>query len=324
MSTKVKSLVKRIAGVLMTIGISTNAAAYPDKPINLVVVFGAGGTSDVVARQVGQSLGDVLKSEVVVLNRPGAGGNIGATSVAKSVADGHTLLAGFPGLTTNGALYQKLGYDPENDFIPISLVASAPNVIVVPATSGATTLKEFIAQAGQKPAGLSFGSAGAGSSSHLAGELLKEITGLNFTHVPYKGGTPALVDLASGRLDLMIIPLPEAINLINSGKIKALALASDRRSKLTPNIPTTSEAGLNNFVVGSWYGLLAPRGTPDNVVATLSNATSKALKSESLNKNFDASGIEMVASTPDEFRKFLADETKRWQAVIEKNKIRLD
>ena len=308
----------------MTIGISTNAAAYPDKPINLVVVFGAGGTSDVVARQVGQSLGDVLKSEVVVLNRPGAGGNIGATSVAKSVADGHTLLAGFPGLTTNGALYQKLGYDPENDFIPISLVASAPNVIVVPATSGATTLKEFIAQAGQKPAGLSFGSAGAGSSSHLAGELLKEITGLNFTHVPYKGGTPALVDLASGRLDLMIIPLPEAINLINSGKIKALALASDRRSKLTPNIPTTSEAGLNNFVVGSWYGLLAPRGTPDNVVATLSNATSKALKSESLNKNFDASGIEMVASTPDEFRKFLADETKRWQAVIEKNKIRLD
>jgi tripartite-type tricarboxylate transporter receptor subunit TctC len=324
MNIKMKSFIKRIAGVLIAFGISTNAAAYPDKPINLVVVFGAGGTSDVVARQVGQSLSEVLKSEVVVLNRPGAGGNVGATFVAKSVADGYTLLAGFPGLTTNAALYQKLGYDPEKDFVPISLVASAPNVIVVPATSTATTLKEFIAQAGQKPAGLSFGSAGAGSSSHLAGELLKEITGLNFTHVAYKGGTPALVDLASGRLDLMIIPLPEAINLINSGKIKPLALASDRRSKLIPNVPTTREAGLNDFVVGSWYGLLAPRGTPDKVVAALSNATSKALKSEGINKNFDASGIEMVASTPDEFRKFLADETKRWQAVIEKNKIRLD
>lgn len=319
-----KSFLKMIAGLFVGLGISATANAYPDKPINLVVVFGPGGTSDVVARQVGQSLGDVLKAEVVVLNRPGAGGNVGATFVAKSVADGYTLLAGFPGLTTNGALYQKLNYDPEKDFVPISRVASAPNVIVVPATSSATNLKDFIAQANQKPGGLSFGSAGAGSSSHLAGELLKEITGLNLTHVAYKGGTPALVDLASGRLDLMIIPLPEAITLINSGKIKPLALASDRRSKLIPNVPTTSEAGLNNFVVGSWYGLLAPRGTPEQVVAVLSNATAKALKSDSLIKNFDASGIEMVASTPDEFKKFLTDETKRWRTVIEKNNIRLD
>jgi tripartite-type tricarboxylate transporter receptor subunit TctC len=318
------SFLKLITGLFISLSISTAATAYPDKPINLVVVFGAGGTSDVVARQVGQSLGDVLKTEVVVLNRPGAGGNVGAATVAKSVADGYTLLAGFPGLTTNGALYQKLNYDPEKDFVPISRVASAPNVIVVPGTSTATTLKDFIAQANQKPAGLSFGSAGAGSSSHLAGELLKEITGLNLTHVAYKGGTPALVDLASGRLDLMIIPLPEAVNLINTGKIKPLALASESRSKLIPNVPTTSEAGLKNFVVGSWYGLLAPRGTPDQVVAVLSNATAKALKSESLIKNFDTNGIELVASTPDEFRKFLLDETKRWEAVIKKNKIRLD
>lgn len=319
-----KSFLKMVAGLFVGLGISATANAYPDKPINLVVVFGPGGTSDVVARQVGQSLGDVLKTEVVVLNRPGAGGNVGATFVAKSVADGYTLLAGFPGLTTNGALYQKLSYDPEKDFVPISRVASAPNVIVVPATSSATNLKDFIAQGNQKPGGLSFGSAGAGSSSHLAGELLKEITGLNLTHVAYKGGTPALVDLASGRLDLMIIPLPEAITLINSGKIKPLALASDHRSKLIPNVPTTSEAGLNNFVVGSWYGLLAPRGTPEQVVAVLSNATAKALKSDSLIKNFDASGIEMVASSPDEFKKFLTDETKRWRTVIEKNNIRLD
>lgn len=324
MAIRMKSLIKNVAGLVMALGVSTHAAAYPDKPINLVVVFGAGGTSDVVARQVGQSLGDALKTEVIVSNRPGAGGNVGAAAVAKSVADGYTLLAGFPGLTTNGALYQKLGYDPEKDFIPISRVASAPNVIVVPATSTANTLKEFIAQASQKPAGLNFGSAGAGSSSHLAGELLKEITGLNFTHVAYKGGTPALVDLASGRLDLMIIPLPEAINLINSGKIKPLALASERRSKLIPNVPTTSEAGLNNFVVGSWYGLLAPSGTPNNVIAVLSGATAKALKSDALIKNFDSSGIEMVASTPDEFKKFLAEESKRWRAIIEKNKIRLD
>jgi len=319
-----KTFIKSLAGLTTVLAVSVSAAAYPEKPINIVVVFGPGGTSDVVARLVGQSLGNVLKTDVIVSNRPGAGGNIGATQVARATADGYTLLAGFPGLTTNGSLYQQLGYDPAKDFVPISLLASAPNVIVVPASNPANSLQQFIAQAAQKGVPLNFGSAGAGSSSHLSGELLKEISGMNLTHVAYKGGSPALIDLASGRLDLMIIPLPEAVGLIKSGKIKALALASDKRSKLVPDLPTTKEAGLNNFVVGSWYGLLAPSGTPDNVVSALSAATARALKAEGVINNFDTNGIEMVGSTQQEFATFLQNERKRWGAVIEKNKIRLD
>ena len=324
MRSVLKSVIKGLVGGVSALTVCAAAAAYPERPINMVVVFGAGGTSDVVARQFSQALADVLGSEVVVQNRPGAGGNVGASSVARATPDGYTLLAGFPGLTTNGALYKNLNYDPVNDFIPISRLASAPNVIVVPPTSTAQNLQQLIEQGRQKAGGMNFGSAGPGSSSHLAGELLKEKTGMNLVHVPYKGGAPALVDLTSGRIDLMIIPAPEAASLINSGKIKALALASDQRSSLLPDVPTTAQAGLSDFVVGSWYGFLAPRGVPDNVLATLKSATTKALQSEALKNYFQTAGIELVASSPEDFEKFLADERKRWGAVIEKNQIRLD
>jgi tripartite-type tricarboxylate transporter receptor subunit TctC len=316
--------VRCCVALLAAVSMSALAASYPEKNINLVVVFGPGGTSDIVARLVGQSLGEVLDQTVIVENRPGAGGNIGAAHVAKSAADGYTLIAGFPGLTTNGALYRNLNYDPQKDFDAISLLASAPNVIVVPANSPIDSLAKLIEHGKTHGDSLNFGSAGAGASSHLAGELLKETTGMKMTHVPYKGGAPALTDLASGRLDVMVIPLPESIALIRSGKLKALALASKQRSPLIPDVPTTKEAGLSDFEVGSWYGLLAPNGTPDEVITTLSDATKKALQADRVKEAFDTHGIEMVGSTPAEFQEFLTNETARWRAVIEKNQIQLD
>lgn len=302
---------------------AASAAAYPDKPISLVVVFGAGGTSDVVARIVGKPLGEALKQQVVVENRPGASGNIGATAVARAAPDGYTLLAAFPGLTTNAALYDKLNYNPAADFAPISLLASAPNVIVVNQALPVTTLAELIDYARARPGKLNFGSAGAGASSHLAGEALNDLAGLSMTHVPYKGGAPALTDLAGGQLDVMVIPLPEVINFIRSGRLKAVALASAQRSPLLPEVPTTREAGLPDFEVGSWYGLSAPAATPPQVLDALEAATIRALDTPEVVAAFEAQGIERIGSTRAEFAEFLRRETERWSAVIQKNNIKL-
>lgn len=307
-----------------TLSIAATAGTYPNKPVTLVVVFGPGGTSDVAARIVGQALSAELKQQVVVENRPGAGGNIGASMASRAKSDGYTLLAAFPGLTTNGALYSKLDYDPVKDFAPISLMASAPNVIVISPALPIHSLQEFIAYAKSKPGQLNYGSAGAGSSSHLAGALLNEKAGLNLQHIPYKGGAPALTDLASGRLDVMLIPLPEALAMIKGGKVKAIALAGKQRSKVLPDLPTTKEAGLADFEVGSWYGLMAPANTPDDIMDTLSTATSNALKYPKVKEAFDAQGIEMVASTPAQFQSFLHNERDRWSAVIKANQIKLD
>ncbi|WP_345245134.1 tripartite tricarboxylate transporter substrate binding protein [Pigmentiphaga soli] len=298
-------------------------AAYPDRPISLIVVFGPGGTSDVVARIVAKELAAGLKQPVVVENRPGAGGNVGAAAAARAAPDGYTLLAAFPGLTTNGALYGSLNYDPAG-FVPISLLASAPNVIVVRPSSTAATLREFVEQARAAGKPLNFGSAGAGTSSHLAGEAFKELAGIDMVHVPYKGGAPALADLAASRLDVMIIPLPESIAMIRAGKVKPLALASARRSPLLPELPTTAEAGWKNFEVGSWYGLSAPHGTPAAVRDALAAAAARALRAGEVQAAFAAQGVETVGSSPAEFDAFLKSETARWSAVIVKNDIHLD
>lgn len=302
---------------------AASAAEYPNKPISLVVVFGAGGTSDVVARIVGKPLGEALKQQVVVENRPGASGNIGATAVARAAPDGYTLLAAFPGLTTNAALYDKLSYDPAADFAPISLLASAPNVIVVNKDLPVNTLAELIEYARARPGKLNFGSAGAGASSHLAGEALNDLAGLSMTHVPYKGGAPALTDLAGGQLEVMVIPLPEVIGFIRNGRLKALALASAQRSPLLPDVPTTREAGLADFEVGSWYGLSAPAGTPPQVLDTLEAATIRALDTPEVVAAFEAQGIERIGSSRAEFAEFMRRETARWAAVIKKNDIKL-
>ena len=314
-----------IAAVAITASsLAAAASAYPAKPVSLVVVFGPGGTSDIVARLVGDALGNELKQQVVVENRPGAGGNIGASYVARATPDGYTLLAAFPGLTTNGALYSKLNYNPSADFAPISRLASAPNVIVVGSSLPVKTLDELLKYARSRSGEMNFGSAGAGSSSHLAGELLGELAGLKLTHIPYKGGAPALTDLAAGRLDVMVIPLPEAYSLIQSGKIKPLALASPNRSTLLPDVPTTKEAGLANFEVGSWYGLMAPAGTPADVIEKLSAATTRALRTSAIKEAFEKRGIDLVGDSPSQFKAFLGSETDRWAAVIKNKQIKLD
>jgi len=324
--TSIRKIMMACCATLILAGTATgqDAKDFPSKSINLVVVFGAGGTSDAVARILADPLGQALGTQVVVENKPGASGNIGAAYVARAASDGYTLLAGFPGLTTNASLYSKLNYDPQKDFKPISLLASAPNVIVTHPGLPVNSVDELIKHAAKQPDGLNFGSAGAGASSHLAGELLKEITDIKMTHVPYKGGAPALVDLASGRLDVMVIPLPEAISLIKGGKLKALALASSKRSHLLPDVPTTKEAGLADFEVGSWYGLLAPAGTPSERVQKIGAAVKESLDSDKVREAFQAQGIELVGSDAATFGQFLDQETERWARVIEANEIRLD
>ena len=316
--TSIRKIITACCATFILTGAASaeQAEDFPSKSVNLVVVFGAGGTSDAVARILADPLGQALDTQVVVENKPGASGNIGAAYVARAAPDGYTLLAGFPGLTTNSALYSNLNYDPQKDFAPISLLASAPNVIVTHPALPVNSVDELIKHAKEQADGLNFGSAGAGASSHLAGELLKEITDIKMTHVPYKGGAPALVDLASGRLDIMVIPLPEAISLIKGGKLKALALASSKRSHLLPDVPTTKEAGLPDFEVGSWYGLLAPAGTPKERVQKIGSAVDETLQSDKVRETFRAQGIELVRSDAATFDQFLKQETERWARVI--------
>lgn len=299
-------------------------AAYPEKPVSLVVVFGAGGTNDVLARMLSEPLGRALGQTVVVENRPGAGGNIGAASVARSAPDGHTLLLAFPGLTTNAALYQSLQYDPTKDFTPISLLASAPSVIVTRPTSTAKTLEEFKAELQSRKGGANYGSAGVGTSSHLAAAMLNDILGLDMQHIAYKGGAAALTDLAAGRIDVMTIPVPEVASLVQGGKVRALAIADSRRSNLLPDVPTTQEWGLEDFKVGSWYGLAAPAGLPEEVNETVTRAVKQVMTDEALTQRLEGQGIAVVGSDAQEFAEFLSNETARWSAVIRNNNIQLD
>lgn len=317
--------------ILLALGLSgmlgylvPSLAAYPEKPVSLVVVFGAGGTNDVLARMLSEPLGHALGQTVVVENRPGAGGNIGAASVARSAPDGHTLLLAFPGLTTNASLYQSLHYDPVKDFTPISLLASAPSVLVTRPTSTAESLEEFKAELQARQGGANYGSAGVGTSSHLAAAMLNDTLKLDMQHIAYKGGAAALTDLAAGRIDVMTIPVPEVASLVQAGKVRALAVADSRRSALLPDVPTTQEWGLDDFEVGSWYGLSAPKGLPDEVSQTLTRAVKQVMSDEALQQRLEAQGITVVGSSAPEFSEFLANETTRWSTVIRNNNIQLD
>jgi len=322
---------RMFAGLALCAGAAATAmaagpavAAYPEKPITFVVVFGAGGTNDVVGRKLSEPLGKALGQPVVVENRPGAGGNIGAASVARSQPDGYTLLMAFPGLTTNKSLYPSLQYDPDRDFAPVSLLASAPSVIVAHPDADGSSLDAFVAYLKGKPGGANYGSSGNGASSHLAGAMLDDLLGLGMEHVPYKGGAPALTDLAAGRLDLMVIPLPEAMTLIRAGRVKPVMLASAQRSPLVPDVPTTREWGLKDFEVGSWYGLSVPAATPADVVGKLSAAVHEVVGNADIQRELREQGIEPIGSDPRAFADFLRQETDRWSAVIEKNGIKLD
>ena len=318
--------------VLLTLGGATALAqsTWPNKPVRIVVPFAPGGTTDLLARALAPELSKAFGQQFVADNKPGAGGNLGAEAVAKSTPDGYTLLMGTVGTHgINRALYPKLPYDPFKDFAPITLVASVPNVMVVPAESarahGINTVQDFIKMAKAKPGKLNMGSSGNGTSIHLAGELFKSQTGIFMTHIPYRGSGPALLDLVGGQVDVMFDNLPSAMQLIKSGKLKALAVTSVTRSAALPDVPTIEEAaGLKGFEATSWFGLLAPAGTPPDVVNRLQQEVAKALNNPAINEKMLSQGAIPSGNTPAQFAALIESEHKKWAQVVKVSGARVD
>jgi len=303
---------------------------WPTKPVKIVVPFAPGGTTDILARAVAPELSTAFGQTFFVENRGGAGGNIGAAMVAKSPADGYTLLMGTVGTHgINKSLYSKLPYDPQKDFAPVTLVAGVPNVMVMNTDKakalGINTVPDFIRYAKAHPGQLNMASSGNGTSIHLAGELFKTMTGIFMTHIPYTGSGPALMGLLSGNVDVMFDNLPSSMQQIKGGKLKAFAVTSAQRSAAMPELPTIEEAAnLKGFEASSWFGLLAPAGTPADVVLKLQQATAKALNSPAIKEKLLAQGAIPSGNSPQEFAKLIDSEIKKWALVVKASGARVD
>jgi len=295
---------------------AANAQAYPSKPIRIIVPYAAGGAVDIVARIIGQPLSEQMKQPVIVDNRPGASANIGMEMAARAAPDGHVLLMASNGIATNMALFPNLTFDGRRDFAPVARIGFAPLVIVVPAASPAKSLKDLIAMAKAEPGKLTYASAGNGSSGHLAGELLKSSAKIDVLHVPYKGGAPAITDLLGERISFMPINPVEVIAHIRSGRLRALAVTSDKRVPLLPDVPTAAEAGLAGFDATVWWGLVAPAGTPREVVTKLNGETNRALADPATVNKLAELGVVVVAGTPEQFARFIQAQTELWSGVI--------
>ncbi|MBK1688814.1 tripartite tricarboxylate transporter substrate binding protein [Rubrivivax gelatinosus] len=298
--------------------------AYPNKPIKLVVGYAAGGATDVIARLVGQKLGDSLGQTVVIDNRAGANSNVGAEAVARSPADGYTLYVYTIANTINATLYPKLGYDPEKDFEPIGLIAKVPNILVVNKDVPVKTLAEYVAYTKAQPQGVSFASSGSGSSIHLSGEMFKMMTKLNMLHVPYRGSAPAVSDLLGGQVQSMFDNAPSAMPHIQSGRLRPIAITSPQRSPLLPDVPTFIESGYADFDVQSWFGLAAPAGTPAAIVSKLNAELAKVLALPEVKKRLAEMGATPAGGSPADMRKFASAEIKRWNAVVKASGAKAD
>jgi len=301
------------------------AQTYPTKPIRLVVPFPPGGATDILARDVAQKLTEAWGQSVIVDNRPGAGGNIGSELVAKSAPDGYTLEMGTVGThAINASLYAKMPYDHVKDFTPVILVAGVPNVLVVNPALPANSVAELIAYAKANPGKLNFASSGNGTSIHLSGELFKVMAGVQITHIPYKGSAPALQDLLSGQVQMMFDNLPPSLPQIKAGKLRALAVTSLIRAPALPDVPTLSESGLPGFEASSWFGILAPAGTPAPIVAKLNAEIAKWLATPEAKEKLAKQGANAAGGTPDDFAKHIAAETAKWAKVVKDSGAKID
>ncbi len=301
------------------------ADTYPVKPITLVVPFVAGGTTDIVGRILADGLGKELGQPVIVDNRGGAGGNIGAAAVAQASADGYTLLLGYNGTNAiNPSLYKKLAWDPVTSFDPISLVARVNNVVIVPTALPVKTLPELTSYAKSRPGEVNYGSAGAGSIFHLGGEMYAQLAGLKLTHVPYKGAAPALTDLMGGQTQFMVASIPAALPFIRAGKLRAIAVTGAQRSPLFPAVPTALETGYPAMVVDSWFSIFAPRGVPEDVRARLNSAVRKVLANPAYAARLEEQGAQPTPSSPAELARLLADDIKSWRVIIRSAKVSLE
>ncbi len=298
---------------------------FGDSPIRIVVPYPAGGTTDLLARAVGPRLGERIGRTVVIENKPGAGGVIGAAQVAKSPPDGHTLI--FASIASHGiipALQVPPPYDPIADFAPISLVASTPNVLLANVDLPAQNVKELIVLAQAKPGTINFGSTSHGGSPHMSGELFKTLAVIDIVHVPYKGGSPMLIDLMGGQIAIGFDNLPSSMAYIRAGKVRALAVTTTTRWPGAPEIPTMIEAGVPGYDVSAWFGLLAPAGTPKPLIDELNRHLVAVLRSPELEKQFFELGAQPVGDTPAEFARFIAEESAKWSKVARTNNIKLE
>ncbi len=318
-------MLRLLAGtlVLLIAGLAS-AQTYPERQVRIVVPFPPGGTSDILARTIGARLTGALGQPVVVENRPGAGGNIAADHVAKSAPDGYTLIMGTSSLAISQSLYRKLSYDLVKDFAPVTQAVNYANLLVVHPSAAVANVAELLALARAKPGALSYGTAGNGTPPHMTGELFKSYTGVNILHIPYKGGAPAIVDLVAGQIPMMFDNVPPLLPHVRSGRIKALAVTSLARIQVLPDVPTLHELGLKDFDAVGWNGLLAPAGTPREIVARLHAEVVRVLRTPEVRDQLTSQGADVVGNSPEEFAAWIRAEVKKWADVVRVSGAKVD
>ena len=313
-----RRLIRAGAGLLaLFCAMSPVFADYPERPVTILVGFPPGGPSDVLARIVAKKLSELLGQPFVIDNRPGAGGNVAGEIAAHAEPDGYTLLMGNNSiLATNASLYAKIDFDPEKDFAPISLIGTQANILVVNPNVPANTMAELITLAKANPGKLNFASSGYGAAAHLAGELFKTMANVDIVHVPYKGAGPALQDVISGQDQMMFATAASVVGMIKSGQVRALAVTTLKRTAILPDIPTIDELGIKGFEATTWHGLVAPSGTPKDVIATLYRAVTAALGDPEVRQQLATLGVDIAGDTPDEFSAYIRAEIPKWAEVI--------
>ncbi len=324
-----RNLITAIAAIVTAMAAATvSAQSYPSQPLHIIVPFTPGGSSDVLARAIGQELHRTLGQPVIIDNVPGAGGVLGGEKAARSAPDGYTLFMGHLGtLAVNPWLYPKMGYDPIKSFTPVAWVARVPNILVVNPAVPAKSLADLVALAKSKPGELAYGSGGNGSAAHITVEYLKMQTGMTLMHVPYKGTAPSVTDLLGGQVQVLFTGAPALIPHIKSGRMRALAVSSPKRLAVLPDVPTVSESGVpgtRGFEADQWYGLVAPAGTPANIVAMLNAQVNKALESDEVRKRLATEGAEPTPTTPQAFGQLIAQDLARWEKVVTAAKIKAE
>ena len=324
--SRLDALRSTAAALSFTLALGTASAAdYPDRTIRMIVPYPPGGTTDLLARAIAPRLGEMLKQTVVIENRAGAGGVIGAQAVSRAAPDGYTLV--FASIATHGilpVLQKPAPYNPLKDFAPITLVASTPNVLIANLQAPIKSVADLIAQAKARPGTINFGSTSLGGSPHMSGELLKTLTGIDIVHVPYKGGAPMMVDLLGGQIPIAFDNLPSSINQIRAGKVRALAVTTAKRWPNAPEIATMAEAGVPGYESSAWFGMLAPPGTPKAIVERLQRDVAAILKEPAIEKLFLDQGAEPVGDTPEQFAQVIAAEMQKWTKVAAATGVKLD
>ena len=319
---KTNSITLMLAAALLATSLPATAQRYPSKPIKMVIGYAPGGGTDIMGRLIAQQITEATGQQVIVENRAGAAQNVAAEYFIRQPADGYNLFMSSAAHSVNVSLYPKLNYDPVKDFVPVAMFATSPNLLLVHPSYPAKTVREFIAVAKKSPGKLNFSSSGSGSTQHLSGEMLKLMLGVEMTHIPYKGSAPSMTALASGEVDFSFNNIPASQPLMTPGRIRAIGITRAKRSPLLPQLPTMVEGGLPGFVTETWYGVMFPAGTPDDIVNALNAVVVKAVQKEDFRARLAQLGADPLAESPDFFRKMLAAEIERWGKVVRAAKAR--